>query len=66
MMQYVRTARAVGWDLSDHYVVLCKVRMLSTWTKRRDEGNGLKGSEVRNLGNTNTDNDMLGVLRGKE
>ena len=39
MLRYVRDVRAVrgmGCGLSDHYVVLCKVRLVGTWTRRRE------------------------------
>ena len=39
MLRYVQDVRAVrgmGRDFSDHYVVLCKVRLVGTWIKRRE------------------------------
>ena len=33
-MQDVRTVRGMGRGLSDHHVVLCKVRLVGTWIKR--------------------------------
>ena len=39
MLQYVQDVRAVrGMErgLSDHYVVLCKVRLVGAWIKRRE------------------------------
>ena len=38
MLQYVQDVRAVrgmGQSLSDHYVVLCNVRLVRTWIKSR-------------------------------
>ena len=38
MLRYVQDVRAVrgmGCGLSDHYVVLCKVRLVWIWIKRR-------------------------------
>ena len=36
MLQYVQDVRTMGRDLSDHYVVLCKVRLVGAWIKRRE------------------------------
>ena len=33
-VQDVRTVRGMGSDLSDNYVVLCKVRWVGAWIKR--------------------------------
>ena len=35
-VQDVRLVRGMGRDLSDHYVVLCKVRLVGAWIKRRE------------------------------
>ena len=38
MLRYVQDVSAVrgmGRELSDHYVVLCKVRLGGTWIKRK-------------------------------
>ena len=35
-VQDVRAVRGMGRDLSDHYVVLCKVRLVGAWIKRRE------------------------------
>ena len=34
-IQDVRTARVMGSGLSNHFVVLCKVRLMGKWIKRR-------------------------------
>ena len=34
-VQDVRAVRGMGRGLSDHHVVLCKVRLVGTWIKRR-------------------------------
>ena len=50
MLHYVEDVRAVrgkGCGLSDHHVVLCKVRLVGAWIKRR-WWLGLGGLEVRN------------------
>ena len=39
MLRYVhdmREVRGMGRGLSDHYVVLCKVRLVEAWIKRRE------------------------------
>ena len=33
-VQGVRAVRGMGRDISDHHVVLCKVRLMRTWIKR--------------------------------
>ena len=35
-VQDVRAVRAMGQDLSDHYVLLYKFRLVGTWIKRRE------------------------------
>ena len=35
-VQDVRVVRGLGRDLSDHHVVLCKVRLVRGWIKRRE------------------------------
>ena len=34
-VQDVRAVRGMGRSLSDHHVVLCKVRLLRIWIKKR-------------------------------
>ena len=36
--QDVRAVRGMERGLSDHHVVLCKVRLVRAWIKRRDSG----------------------------
>ena len=35
-VQDVRVVRGIGHGLSDRYVVLCKVRLVGAWIKRRE------------------------------
>ena len=45
MLRYVQDVRAVrgmGRGLSDHHVVLCKVKLLRAWIKRREVVIGAK------------------------
>ena len=35
-VQDVRAARGMGRGISDHHVVLCKVRLVGAWIKRRE------------------------------
>ena len=35
-------------DLSDHHVVLCKVRLVGSWIKRREVEVGARRKEERN------------------
>ena len=41
-MQDVRTVRGMGQVLSDHYVVLCKIKLVRTWIKRSDVVNEVR------------------------
>ena len=41
-VQDVRAVRVMGQDLSDHYVVLCKVRLVGTCMKRKEEVDGAR------------------------
>ena len=53
MLRYVQDVRAVGGmgrGLSDHHVVLCKVRLVGAWTKRREVvvgANMIKSEKLR-------------------
>ena len=43
MLQYiqdVRIAKGMERGLSDHHIILCKVRLRVTWIKKREVGNG--------------------------
>ena len=35
-VQDVRAVREMGRGLADHHVVLCKVRLVGAWVKRRE------------------------------
>ena len=35
-VQDVRVVKGMGRGLSDHHVVLCKIRLVGTWIKRRE------------------------------
>ena len=47
-VQYVRAVRGMGQDLSEHHVVLCKVRLVGAWLRGEKYWLGLGGLEVRN------------------
>ena len=47
MLRYVQDVRGMGRDLSDHYVVLCKVRLVGAWIKRREVVVGAEGTSVQ-------------------
>ena len=36
MLGHMQGVRGMGRGLSDHYVILCKVRLVSAWVKRRE------------------------------
>ena len=50
-MHDVRAAKGIGGDLSDHHVVLCKVRLVMSWVKMREVvmklGGGKSNGEMR-------------------
>ena len=35
-VQDVKAVRGMGQGISDHHVILCKVRLVRTWIKRRE------------------------------
>ena len=35
-VQGVKAVRGMGRCISDHHIVVCKVRLLGTWIKRRE------------------------------
>ena len=41
-VQNMRAVRGMGWDISDHYVVLCKVRLVGKRIKRREVVGGAR------------------------
>ena len=38
----MRTVRGMGCSLSNHHVVLCKVKLVGVWFKRREVVNGVR------------------------
>ena len=44
-VQDVRAVRGMGRGLSDHHIVLCKVKLVGTWIKRKGMVNG--GRRIR-------------------
>ena len=36
MLRYVQDVRGMGRGFSDHYVLLCKVRLVGAWIKRTE------------------------------
>ena len=41
-VQDVRAVRGIGRSLSDHHAVLCKVRLVGSWIKRREGVDGTR------------------------
>ena len=62
-VQDVRVVRGMGCGLSDHYVVLCKVRLVGAWIERREVVAGARRIRSKKLGNISTEKCMLGLLR---
>ena len=52
--------------LSDHHVVLCKVRLVGAWIKKREMVVGVRRIRSEKLKDISTEKDMLGLLRGRE
>ena len=44
----MRAVSGMGQDLSDHHVVLCKIRLVRAWIERREVVVGARELEVRN------------------
>ena len=59
----MRAVKGMGRGLSDHHVVLCKVRLVVAWIKRREVAVGAR--RIRSL-KLSTEKDMRGLLRGRE
>ena len=50
MLHYVRLVRGIGKGLSDNHIVLCKVRLVGTWIKRREavhDGRRIRSEKLR-------------------
>ena len=63
-VQDVRAVRGMGHGLSDHYVVLCKVRLVEAWIKRREVG--VRKIRSEKLREYSTAKGMLNLFRGRE
>ena len=48
-MKDVRAVRGIGRGLSDHHVVLCQVRLVETWIKRREVVDGARRIRSKKL-----------------
>ena len=46
-VQDVRAVRGIGRGLLDHYVVLCKVRLVEAWIKRGEVVVGARSEKLR-------------------
>ena len=58
----------MGHDLSDHYVVLCKVRLVGAWIKRKEvvvEARRIRSKKLREHGNISTEKEKIKSLEGK-
>ena len=66
-VQYVRVVRGMGRGLSDHHVVLCKVRLVGARINRREVVVGSRRIRSKKLREHQyRELDMLGFLRGRE
>ena len=65
-LHHVREARGIGLGLLDHHVVLCKVRLVGSWIKRREVVIGPTRIRSEKLRKICTEKDMLDLLRGRE
>ena len=48
-VQHVRAVRGMGRGISDHHFVLCKVRLVGTWIKRREVVDGFRRTRSEKL-----------------
>ena len=48
-VQDVRALRRLGRGLSDHYLILCKIRLVGTWMKRREVVDGARSIRSEKL-----------------
>ena len=58
--------RGIGHSISDHHVVLCKVRLVGAWIKRREVVVGARKIRSDKLRNINAEKDILGLLSRRE
>ena len=58
--------REMGRGLSDHYVVLCKVRLIGAWIKRRETVVGARKIRSEELREHHCREGYAGSLEGKE
>ena len=65
-VQDARTVKGMGRGLSDHHIVLCKVRLLEAWIKRREVVVGARRIRSEKLSNISTEKEILGLFRGRE
>ena len=69
MLQYVQDVRAVrgmGPSFSDHYALLCKVRLVGAWIKRREVVVGAKSIRNEKLREHQYREEYASSLEGKE
>ena len=48
-VQDVRAARGMGQGISDRHIVLCKVRLVRTWDKKREVADGPTRTRIEKL-----------------
>ena len=65
-VQDVRAVRGMGQGISDHHIVMCKVRLVGMWIKRRKVVGGIRKIRSEKLREHNTEKDMLSLLRGRK
>ena len=65
-VQDTRTVSGIGRGLSDHHVVLCKVRLVGAWVKGREVVLESRRIRCEKLREHQYREDMLGHLRGRE
>ena len=69
MLQYgqdVRAVRGLGCCLSDHHVLLCKVRLVGAWIKRREVVVGARRIRSEKLREHQYKEGYASLLRGRE
>ena len=65
-MQEVRMVRRIRRGLSDHHVVLCEVRLVGTWIKKRAVVVRARRIRSEKLREHHYRKDILGLLKGRK
>ena len=65
-VQDVRAVRGMGRGISDHHVVLCKLRLVGAWIRRREVVDSARRIRSEKLRDHQYRKDMLNLKRRRE